>query len=500
VLFSVLLLGGSVSLILWQLHRQQSLYHSFGGQPAANEKAAAASVSLWWASIIPVFLASAGLLGAGLVIRRLHRASDSLAQSEERVRAIIDNALDAVVTMDSAGHITAWNPRAEVIFRWTRREAIGRILSETIIPSQFRQAHERGVKHFMNSGEGPVLNKRIEITALRRNGEEFPIELSVTPLKEGKSFTFSAFIRDISDRKAAEAELEKAHKELVAASREAGRAEMATGVLHNVGNVLNSVIVSSSIVADTLRRSKLGNLGKIVALIREHQGDLGVFLSSDSKGVQIPGYLASLVPHLQAEQAATLKELAALQKNIEHIKDIVVMQQSYAKLSGAAETVNVSELVEDALRMNANLLQRQDMETIRAFSNVPPVTVQRQKVLQILVNLIRNAKQACDESGRAEKRLTLQVANGDGRVKISVIDNGVGISADNLARIFSHGFTTKKDGHGFGLHSGIVAAKEMGGSLTAHSDGPGTGATFTLELPLGNAPQSPDVRNQQEVS
>jgi signal transduction histidine kinase len=140
-------------------------------------------------------------------------------------------------------------------------------------------------------------------------------------------------------------------------------------------------------------------------------------------------------------------------------------------------------LVEDSLRMNDGALIRHRVEVIREFENVPPMNVDKHKVLQILVNLVRNAKYACDESARADKRLTVRVANGDDWVKISVVDNGVGIPPDNLVRIFNHGFTTRKDGHGFGLHSGALAAKEMGGSLTAHSDGLGKGATFTLLLP-----------------
>src|SRR6185295_3794293 len=162
------------------------------------------------------------------------------------------------------------------------------------------------------------------------------------------------------------------------------------------------------------------------------------------------------------EQTAALQELAQLQKNIEHIRDIVVMQQTYAKVSGVTETVLVSDLVEDALRMNASALMRHDVQAVREFAKVPPITVEKHKVLQILVNLVRNAKYACDESGRAEKRVTVRVSNDEGRIQIAVIDNGVGIPPENLTRIFSHGFTTRKDGHGFGLHSGALAARELG--------------------------------------
>ena len=157
--------------------------------------------------------------------------------------------------------------------------------------------------------------------------------------------------------------------------------------------------------------------------------------------------------------------------------------------SGAAssEVLKVNELVEDSLRMNAAALKRRDVRIVRDFQEVPPINVARHKVLQILVNLIRNANHAVDESGRPDKQLTLCIADKDGRIRISVADNGIGIAAENLPRLFKHGFTTRKDGHGYGLHSSALAAADMGGSLTAHSDGPGCGARFTLELPVSPA-------------
>jgi C4-dicarboxylate-specific signal transduction histidine kinase len=180
-----------------------------------------------------------------------------------------------------------------------------------------------------------------------------------------------------------------------------------------------------------------------------------------------------------------LKELDHLKKNIEHIKEIVAMQQSHSKVSGVSERVKVAELVEDTLKINSGGLARHGVQIVREYdSSVPDIMIEKHKVLQILVNLIRNAGYACDESGRTDRRMTVRIARQDGRVRISVADNGVGIPAENLNRIFNHGFTTKKDGHGFGLHSGALAAKEIGGSLAVRSDGPGLGAEFTLELPL----------------
>jgi PAS domain S-box-containing protein len=289
---------------------------------------------------------------------------------------------------------------------------------------------------------------------------------------------------DITERKREEAELERTHSELMETSRQAGMADVATSVLHNVGNVLNSVNVASTCLANSLRKSKVVNLSKVVALLRDHEADLGAFLNSDPKGKQIPGYLALLAEHLSGEQAAALKGLAQLQKNVELIKDIVSMQQNCASVAGVAERVNAMGLVEDALRMNASSLSRRDIQILKEFEEVPLFITQKHKVLQILVNLIRNATQACDESGHSDNRLTLCIARCRIGVRLLVSDNGVGILPENLTRIFAHGFTTKKHGHGFGLHGAAIVAKELGGSLTARSDGAGRGATFILELPL----------------
>jgi signal transduction histidine kinase len=184
-----------------------------------------------------------------------------------------------------------------------------------------------------------------------------------------------------------------------------------------------------------------------------------------------------------ADQEAIVRELDSLRRNVEHIKEIVAMQQNYAMVGGVKEMINVLDLVEDGMCLNEGAFRRHGVEVVREFEPVPPMNAEKHKILQILVNMLSNAKYACQESGRMDKRLKVRVANGQGRVSISVMDNGIGIPPENMTRIFNHGFTTRKDGHGFGLHSGALAAKEMGGSLTADSHGPGQGATFTLELP-----------------
>lgn len=291
--------------------------------------------------------------------------------------------------------------------------------------------------------------------------------------------------KDITAIKEAEAKLEDVHRQLLETSRQAGMAEVATSVLHNVGNVLNSVNTSTSVITDLTRASRIDGISKLAALLEQNRGDLAGFFARDNKAETITKYLQTLARQMTSEQASVLHEIGQLNKNIEHIKEIVAMQQSYAKISGVREKNSLAALVEDSLRMHAAALVRHKVEVIRRFDEVPEILVEKHKVLQILVNLISNAKYALSSSAANPRQLTLSVsARTRDTLCISVSDNGIGIAPENLTRIFAHGFTTKKHGHGFGLHSGAIAAREMGGSLSVHSDGLGRGATFTLELPL----------------
>ncbi len=286
-------------------------------------------------------------------------------------------------------------------------------------------------------------------------------------------------------------ELVKTHAQLLVVSREAGMATVATSILHNVGNVLNSVNVSADRILEKVRQLKPASLVKVAALLREHAKDLPEYLSHDPRGRELPGYLSALADQLADPQKDILPEVAALRKNVEHIREIVRMQQGYTNASDVWETLSITDLMEDAIGINADDLAPRKVELIREFSAVPAFPMEKHKVLQILINLLSNAKHALDASRASDRKLIVRIGpHGENRVRISVIDNGMGIPAENLTRIFQHGFTTRAGGHGFGLHSGAVAAQEMGGSLIARSEGPGMGAEFTLELPISRQGRS----------
>lgn len=273
--------------------------------------------------------------------------------------------------------------------------------------------------------------------------------------------------------------------ELNAKSRQAGMAEIATTVLHNVGNVLNSVNVSAELVSSQMRASKAQGLARVAQMMNEHIDDLGDFLTRDQKGKLLPEYLIRLADVVTVEQQGIIEELGQLTKGIDHIKTIVAAQQTYAVAVSIVETVPVSQLIDDALRMSAGSRSRQEVAVVKEIADLPLLSLDRHRVLLILVNLISNARQALGGVLDRKPCITFSACLTEGpTLRITVSDNGNGIAPEHLPRIFSHGFTTRPDGHGFGLHSCALAAREMGGRLTVHSEGAGHGATFTLDIPL----------------
>ncbi len=437
------------------------------------------------------------LVGASGAVFVLRRGTLAMRESEARFRGVVESLSEGILITDAEDRILLLNQRISELLGWRAEEMRGQKASELMIP-----AEPAGAAAARKARRWEGISEQYEIMLRRKDGRKIWVAVYSTPFRDaGGTITgvLEAFT-DITEQKQAAQNLAQLNDQFAKSQRKAGMAEVATSVLHNVGNVLNSVNVSASILRDSLSKSQIGNLAKATALLREHTEDAATYLASDPKGKLLPGFLIKLSDNLVAQQQAWQVELDGLNKNVEHIKEIVAMQQSYARLSGVTEALPAEVLVEDALRMNDVALGRHGVRVVREYAPVPLISVDKHKVLQILVNLIRNAKHAMDDSPISQKTLTLAIQLGEsGLVNIIVRDTGTGIPAENLTRIFQHGFTTKKEGHGFGLHSGANAAKEMGGRLTARSEGAGRGAEFTLELPIaspqGDAITGPPARS-----
>jgi PAS domain S-box-containing protein len=418
-----------------------------------------------------------GVLGIGRDITE-RKQSDG---ARDRLAAILESTTDLVSIADPAGRLIYLNRAGRTLLGVGLDEDVTKAAIRDFLPNpDSHPVFTTGLPAAIRQGSWGG-----EVVILSRGGKEIPVSQVILTHNnhDGKIEFTSTIMRDMTERRTAEVELENIHKQLVESSRLAGMAEIATSVLHNVGNVLNSVNISTGLIDESVKNSKASSLARVVELLQKHAEDLGAFLTHDPRGQHVPAILARLSEHLMAEEGKITGELVSLRRNVEHIKEIVAMQQNYAMVGGLKEVIDLISLVEDSLRLNEDAFRRHGVEVVRELAKVPPMNIEKHKVLQILVNLVRNAKYACDDSGRTDRRVTMRVANGDGSVKISVLDNGVGIPPENLARIFNYGFTTRKGGHGFGLHSSALAAREMGGSLTVLSGGLGQGAKFTLELP-----------------
>lgn len=296
--------------------------------------------------------------------------------------------------------------------------------------------------------------------------------------------SFLSMLNDISNQMGVCIDREQAQKRISSLSRFAGMAEVASNVLHNVGNSLNSINISAEMIADKVTFSKMDNLNPLMDLLQQHQHELGAFLSDPAKGKNILPFLSRLAEEWAYEKKYLLNEIHLLMNNIEHVKKIISTQQSLSHASGLTEKITIDEVLEDSLLLNKMIFEQSAIKIIKNFMPIKKVIIDRVKLFQIIDNLIKNAIDALIESHIETKELTLILREVDALMfMIQVIDNGIGMPPENTTMIFSQGYTTKKTGHGFGLHASALYANELGGKIFAETKGLGFGATFTLILP-----------------
>jgi PAS domain S-box-containing protein len=319
-------------------------------------------------------------------------------------------------------------------------------------------------------------------------------EILLNPIRRasGEVRGVAVFARDISQRRRAQEELNRVNRELAHSAHLAGKAEVATDVLHNVGNVLTALNGSANLVLERLQTSKVPFLGKTMALLPATPDELGRFFATDAKGRKIREYLGMLGDILEHERAEMTAEMRSLDHQLEHVKSIVARQQAFAHTGGVVEVVQIDTMLAETLGMSSMSLQRHAIEVVTEVAELPPLRLDRHKLIEILTNFIANSRQALNATTTDRKRIVMRAfCNDQGKLQIDVVDNGVGIAREHLGRLFSYGFTTKRDGHGFGLAGSLLAARSIGGIARGHSDGPGKGATFTVELPFQPATTAP---------
>lgn len=278
-------------------------------------------------------------------------------------------------------------------------------------------------------------------------------------------------------------EMNKLNEKLLMSARQAGMAEIATYVLHNVGNVLNSANISVTCLRESIKNSKIDNIICAINLLHEHLPTLADYLTNDPKGKLLPDYLIKATYKFIKEQQTFEEEIKNLTVHIQHIKNIVTTQELFSGKSDLIEEIQLKEILNTAIRMCEVSLSKNNIQLKNLVKDYLVVT-DKNKLMQIILNLLQNAKDALAATAMAEQRIiTINTEKEKDNYIILMADNGIGIAPEHLEKMFTFGFTTKKNGHGFGLHSSALLAKELGGHLTVESRGLNQGATFILTLP-----------------
>ena len=422
------------------------------------------------------------IIGTFLIYRRylktVLRHLDPSSVVPDRVKTVLDTLSESVVVADKDERIVFANEAFSKAVSQSEASFLGRKLS--LLPS----IH---TKNNATSDDFPwtktlrdgAVNRNARLLMKNGNDEDLISIVNSTPIigPDGQQKGIMTCFTDVT-------ELEQKNKELITISHSAGMAEVATNVLHNVGNVLNNVNTYAGLIAHKIDALKLPKLKEAIQMMIDHNDDLGAFFTQDPRGKHIPSYLKKTTDILVDDQKDIAEKMNALKSGIEHINEIIRTQQSYAKVQKCETPTSIRELVENAIAINTTVQENQ-ISVVREFGDIDNILIDRAKVLQVLVNLVKNATEALAACQADEKILTIRSSGShEHLLRIEVSDNGIGITPEQMAKIFRHGFTTKSKGSGFGLHSGALTAKELGGSLTVHSEGQGCGATFILELPL----------------
>jgi PAS domain S-box-containing protein len=409
----------------------------------------------------------------------LESTREALVASRYYVDNILRSMADSLLVINADMTIGAVNPSLLNLLNYEEHELIG-MSPGLIFGEEFAQGAILEDLLLQGSVSG------VESSFLTQEGRKIPISVSGSMMQnqQGQFQGLVCVAQDITERKRMEEEKLQLHEQLLDTSRKLGMAEVATGVLHNIGNILNSINVSIGVIIELLKNSMMEDVGRISRLLEKHKDDLAEYLSQNSKGKQIPGYLEKLSGQLLEERRIALLELGCLRENAGYAQHCVAAQQDLARPSGFKEPVSLAELFEEALTVNQDMLKNFSIDVIQQFQEVPQLIVDKHQVLQILVDLIRNACQAMESVviKQLVVRVKLLIGPPDA-ICLEVQDSGKGIPQEDLTRIFGQGYSTKDGGRGLSLHQGALIAKNLGGSLRAQSEGEGKGAVFSLDLP-----------------
>lgn len=417
---------------------------------------------------------------------KVEERTKQLKESESKFRTLFEESADAILVLSEDRFLDCNPAMLHMMGVRTKEEFLA--MSPSEIMPEYQPDGTRsldGLNNFFQLARSQGSQNQ-EWYNRRINGEEFPTEIVITSFPLNGERVLHMVLRDITERKKTEDQLKITQQKLVETAHSAGMAEIATGVLHNIGNILNSVNISTEEISGTLKSSKLKGFLKANEIVSQNMDEIGDFFTVHPKGKLIPGYFLSLGDAMKEEHRIMNEEIIALADKVSMMRDVISTQQNYAKATLYTENVAITDIIEDALKLQMAALKKQGVRIVRKFTTEPRGSVPKVKLVHVLTNLVKNSKEAMfdNEKHNKQQELVIELLEREEGVEVRISDNGCGIREDNLEKIFNHGFTTKDEGHGFGLHTCANFMTEMGGSLVAESEGEGEGSTFVVRFPL----------------
>jgi len=453
-----------------------------------------------------------GYLHIGRDVTESKKAEKALRESEVRYREIFDNVQEMIRSLDLEGRILSGNPRVHTLVGGDPEQDQGRLLSEVIADSKPPAILEKWQKAWQQIRQG-----------IQKPGDVFQEEV-ILPFVSGEfktlAFTYSGIFRqgrlagylqmgrDITEsvrlKQALEEysanleqlvaartrELEATYKKLAESARQAGKAEMAAGVLHNLGNAINSIGVRLEMIRAHICNCPMESVLRAVEFLEQQQEHLGSFFREDPKGKQVLPFLKELAVASQPVRAQVKETLEFVRGKIQHIAEIITVEQRYHRPGQLTEPADLNQVVRESFSLLQDSLQRRGIQVEQELAELPLVNLDRSQAIQVVFNLLKNAAEALEKNPEGERRIRVQTRiapDAAGELEITVADNGSGIRPEDLSRLFQFGFTTKalRGGHGFGLHASANYIQSVGGRIEAASQGPGQGAVFRVYFPLG---------------
>ncbi len=453
-------------------------------QDYESEKVETIRIDLKKSTVTPILTPSEPKITLPPALGEQPPAVEGDRAGDELFTELFESCYDGVLITTPDGEILRSNERAQALFLLA-----GETLSRVNAVALFSGADEGMLEWIVDKLQGKS-RVFIECYCNRQDEAVFPADVTVSRIHFGGDNQLCFFVRNVTVRKQTEEALKQAQEELLGAAHKSGMAEIATGVLHDVGNVLNSINVSCELMAGAARSSTLEALTRVNGLLAEHTSDLTEFLSDPDQARKILEVYREAENTLAEEKTQIAAETQHLQRQVDLLREVVTTQQDYARVGLFSQETSVQDVINDALALQKTRLDSYNVTVERDCDPTLVVTTQKTKLVYVLINLIQNAVDALKEDNSSNpdaRTLRIETESADDMVVVRVIDNGVGIPDENLTDIFTHGFTTKPDGHGFGLHTCANFMNEIGGSITVSSDGLGEGSRFELRIPVVTA-------------